>query len=526
MADNINFDFVIKNCDILDGTGIEPFVSDIGILNDKIIRIGTISNKSSSKVIDGTGLFLSPGFIDIHGHSEFTLLVEPRAESKIRQGITTEVVGNCGSSAAPFEGSFFEKTQKYLKDYFNIDCTWKSLAGYRKIIQKTGIAINIINLAGHGEIRASVIGYEDRAPSFNEMQKMKELLCSQINEGAWGLSTGLIYTPSCFAETQEIIELCLVCSKLGGIYTSHIRGEAETLIDAVAEAIEISRSANIRLQLSHHKASGVATWGKTSITLKMIENAQNEGLEVFCDQYPYLAGATSLSIMLPRWSREGGGDIIRERLRDAVLYKKIKSELKSENKDWTRITISQTTKLAPKKIEGKNIAEISNQWGLDTVDTVLEILKIEDAAIITFTQNEEDLLRIMKKPYSVFCTDAESKAPYGLLSRGRPHPRAYGSFPRVISHYVKEKNIITLPEAIRKMTGLPAEILGVKKRGFIKEGYYADLVLFDYEKIKDIATYEDPARFPEGIKMVMVNGRIAVWDGEHTGSLAGRFLIK
>jgi len=473
---------------------------------------------------------VAPGFIDMHAHSDFSLLVNPLAESKVRQGITTEVIGNCGSSAAPLN-DFLRKQIRETSpviEMAKLRLNWSSMGEYLKRLEKNGIALNAVSLAGNGNIRACVMEYESRQASKNELDEMKQILARSIEEGAVGLSSGLIYPPSCYADTNELIELCKVVAKYGGIYTSHVRGEGDTLISSVKEAIEIGRKSGAPVEVSHHKASGKSNWGKVKRTLKMIDEARSKGVDVTCDVYPYVAGSTGLDAFLPVHAWAGGVEKLVEKLKDPEIRVQLRREMEGASlfrpDGWETIMIAYCK--GHREYEGKTIAEIAAQKKADPFDLVFDLLIEEKASvqIVIFSMREKDIRTVLKHPASMIGSDSSSTAPYGVLGKGKPHPRTYGTFPRVLSEYVRKTKLLTLEEAIRKMTSFPAQKLRLTDRGLIRKGMAADITVFDPDKIVDTATYPKPHEYPIGIKYVIVNGRIVVADGKHTRQLPGRTL--
>jgi len=524
------FDLVVKNGIVVDGTGNPWFKAAVGIRNGRISEIGELSSSESKESIDATGLVVAPGFIDMHAHSGFSLLINPLAESKVRQGITTEVIGNCGSSAAPlneFLRKQIRETSPVLEEA-KLKLTWSSMGEYLRILEKNGIALNAVPLVGNGNIRALVMEYNSRRPTRSEFEEMKKVLAETLKEGAVGLSSGLIYPPSCYADTRELIELCKVVAKYGGIYTSHIRGEGETLIDSVREAIEIGKKSGVPVEISHHKASGKPNWGKVKHTLKMIDEARNMGVDVTCDVYPYLAGSTGLDALLPTHAWEGGIEKLVEKLKNRRIRLQLQREMERSTllrvDGWNNIMIAYCK--GHRKYEGKTITEITEQKRIDPFDFVFDLLIQEKAsvAILIFTMCEKDMRAVLKHPASMIGSDSSSTAPYGVLAKGKPHPRTYGTFPRILHEYVRKKKLLTLEEAIRKMTSFPAQKLKLRDRGLIRKGMWADITVFNPEKIADKATYLNPHQYPVGIKYVIVNGKLVIANGKHTRQLPGKAL--
>lgn len=526
----MEFDLAIVGGRILDGTGNPWFKADIGIKDGKISFIGKMRKPDAAEVINVENLIVCPGFIDIHSHSDFTVLVDPKAESKVMQGVTLEVVGNCGSSAAPMNDFLREYREKYLKPSLGegIEFDWETMDQYFRKLEERGISVNIASYVGHGTVRSCVLGFSDRQPTKSELEEMKELVARAMEDGAVGLSTGLIYTPGCYAKTDEIIELAKVASEYGGIYASHIRGEGATLIEAVKEAITIGEKASIPVEISHFKASGKPNWGKVKEAIKIILEAREKGVDVTADQYPYTASSTSLTALLPKWAREGGAEKILERLRDAEIRSKIIEEMKSytlqDKEYWNRIMICQVER--NKQFEGMRVAEIAKLLDKDPINTVLDLILEEETIVrmINFGISEEDVETIMRLPWVMVGSDGRAVSPTGKLGEGKPHPRYYGTFPRVIGRYAREKRIIPIEMAVRKMTYLPAWRLGLRDRGIIREEAWADIVVFNSNEIIDQATFTNPHQFPKGIEYVIVNGKVTVKRGTHTGILNGRVL--
>jgi len=531
------FDIIVKNGYVIDGTGNPWFKADVGINGQKISEIDSLGTEEASKIIDASGLVVSPGFIDMHSHSDLNLLINPKAESKIRQGITTEVIGNCGGSAAPLNDLLKEemkKTTPLIKEA-GLELDWSTMAEYLNRLDRQGVAVNVVPLVGHENIRVSTIGFDDRAPTDAELEEMKKMLSQAMEEGAFGMSTGLIYPPGCYAKTNELIELSKVVASYRGIYTSHIRGEGEKLLDSVKEAIEIGEKAKLPVEISHHKAGGKANWGKVKESLKMMEEARGRGIDVTCDVYPYIAASFGLSAMLPSWTHEGGTEKLLERLRDPKTRERLKREMEEEAQGqssplkaagWDATQIARCRKHPD--FEGKTVAEIAQTKNVDPFMFVFDLLIEENTAVsvVRFAMCEDDVCTVIGHSVSMIGTDGSAVAPYGVLGKGKPHPRNYGTFPRVLAKYVREEKILTLESAIRKMTSLPAQKLGLRDRGLIREGMYADITIFDPEKVVDKASYADPHQYPEGIEYVLVNGEVTVDKGEYTGVLLGKALRK
>ncbi len=519
---------------VIDGTGSPWFYSNVYVSDGIISEVGMKWDEKPEIEIDASGLVVSPGFIDMHGHSDISLLVNPYAESKIRQGVTTEVIGQCGYSLAPindWSARYLEKTMAdHIKGLVTID--WRTMAEYIERLQKNGISINVVPFIGHGTIRMNVLQFERRPPNEKELEEMKEYVREGMEAGAFGLSTGLIYPPSSYAKTDEIIELCKVVSQYGGMYASHIRGESDMLIDAVKEAIEIGEKSGCRVEISHFKASGKKNWGKTKISCRIVEEAREKGIEVTFDFYPYTASSTGLDVLIPEWAQEGGVDAMLRRLADPETRERIRKYMEESVKkghymDKEVYDIIRITDFSPDRtVQGKTVAEVSKEWKLDPYETVFELLLRSEGkvGIIIHGMHEDDLLRVMRHPLSCVGSDSSCSAPYGPLSQTRPHPRAYGTFARVLGHYSRDRNVLTLEEAVKKMTNAPATRLRLLNRGMIRKGFAADIVIFDPKRIIDKATFLDPHQYAEGIKYVLVNGEIVVEGEKHTKAKPGKVL--
>jgi N-acyl-D-amino-acid deacylase len=524
------FDVIIKNGIVVNGTGAPEKQLDVGIVGDRIVKLGALSKEQAKNIIDVDGLIVAPGFIDIHSHSDICLLSNPRAESKIRQGVTTEVGGNCGASVAPITDKNRDNFLEEAKE-MEIEVDWHTMGDFFNKLENSGIALNYISLVGHGTIRSAIMGLDDRTPTGFELRQMKEEVSKAMRWGAFGLSTGLIYTPGCFAETKEIVELCRVAGGYNGIYTTHMRGEGDTLIESVSEAIEIGRKAKIPVQISHLKAAGERNFGKVKYALKMVEQARKKKIDVTCDRYPYIASSTSLVSFFPTWARAGGKDKFLERLRELKIRAKIKNEIDKgiENKiRWEKILLASVRSNKNKEFEGKMVAEAAREKRQDSFNFACDLLLEENGFVnvCSFGMSKKDMDAAILHPLVMIGSDSSARAPYGVLGQRKSHPRGYGTFPRVIRDYVRERELLSLPEVIRKMTWASAQRLGINDRGIIQEGAFADLVVFDLNNIEDRATYQEPHQYPKGIEYVLVNGQIVVERGEHTGKLPGRVLKK
>jgi len=529
------FDVLIKSGFIIDGTGNPWFKADVGIEAGKIKRIGKLSGERANRIIDAHNLAVSPGFIDIHNHGDYSILKFPTADNLIMQGVTTAVVGNCGTSPAPVSIVSLDLLKESMGYRFELDWDWRSFGEFLRRIEQNGTAINIAPLVGHGSIRAAVMGMEDREPTNKELQEMKQLLAQSLKDGAFGMSTGLIYPPGVYAKTPELIELAKVVAEYGGIYASHVRGEADTLVEAVEEAIKIAEEAGLPVELSHHKAMGRKNWGKVSETLDLMEKARERGVEVTCDVYPYTAGSTNLTALLPPWVLVGGAKEMVKRLKDPETREHIREDMEKGRSSWDsvwcnipkeigweNIVISLSTK--NKDLENRNLAEIAQSRNEDPYETLFNLL-IEEAGqteTILFQMSEEDVSTVVLHRLSMICSDGFIQ---NINSAGKPHPRTYGAFARIFAQYVR-KGALTLEEAVRKMTSMPACKVGLLDRGLIREGMWADIVIFDPQKIIDRATYADPQQYPLGVNYVLVNGKVVVEEGKHSGTLPGKVLRK
>lgn len=500
-----DFDIIIRGGRIVDGTGSGAYRADVGIKNGRITEIGKLQAGKSGRIINTEAMIVAPGFIDIHTHADRQILQSPSAENYIRQGVTTVVGGNCGSSTYPV-GEFLKK------------------------VDDKGTALNFALLVGHGAIRKKVIGEENREPTAEELSEMKKMITQAMLDGAVGMSTGLTYVPGTYSKTDELVELAKVAAGYGGFYATHMRSESLRLIEAVEEAIEIGRRANISVQISHHKVAGVKLWGRSVKTLDLVNNAVKEGIDVMLDQYPYTRSSTGLSIMFPAWSREGGK--LNERLEDAKLRGKIKKAIVKRFMDIydsgcgdgpSKILISSCS--TEPNLIGKNIAEITRMRGKEptlenAAETIMDIQYKGRAGAIYHSMCDEDLERIMKHPRVMHASDGSAVT----FGRAKPHPRNYGTFPRVLARYVREKKMISLPEAVRKMTLLPASRLKLKDRGVLKKGMAADIVVFNPKSVADKATWQKPHQYAEGIPYVLVNGQLVIDDNKRTEAFPGKVL--
>lgn len=541
-------DVLIKNGLIIDGAGSDPYEADIGISADRItfIDVSSKCNMQSAKrkmrnakcdakpqyVIDARGMAVAPGFIDTHGHSEFTLLADPRAEGKICQGITTEINGNCGLSAAPLYGEAFDQREADLREY-DIRERWSTLSEYLGVLAGRKPSLNFVTLAGHGNIRASVLGYKNKIPDRSEMQKMRTLLRETIEQGAIGLSTGLIYPPGVYSATEELIDLLNFSSFTPQpskfIYASHMRSEGDRLTESIEEIIRIGKESGMHVHISHIKTSGQKNWHKIDEALSLIEDAIRNDIPVTCDRYPYTASSTDLDTVVPAWAYEGGSEAELGRLTGPDIRDQIRTEILHEHpetKYWEDIRVASVTSGKNKWMEGKTVAYIAGERKLHPVDMLFSILIEEELRVgaIFSSMSEDNLKRFLSLPYNMVGTDSSARSAEGPTSGGKPHPRGFGSFPRYLGRYVRDNGLMSMKEAIYKITLLPARTFGIENRGVLKNGAFADIVIFDYSKIIDRATYDEPFLKPEGINYVIINGSPVVWEGQPTDMKNGRIL--
>ncbi|MBI4714348.1 MAG: D-aminoacylase [Nitrospirae bacterium] len=529
-------DLLIKNGLVVDGSGGPDAFQDIGIKDGKIAAVGRLHDARATSTLDASNLVVTPGFIDIHAHSEYHLLIHPQATSKVRQGVTTEICGNCGYSAAPLYGEVLERRKEEYRS-LGLEITWSTLAEFRQLLEGKGIGVNVATFTGHGNVRGSVLGYRDSKPTREEQARMEALMEETLIEGALGLSTGLIYPPGVYADRDEITSLAAMAARYGGLYATHMRSEGDQLVEAVEESIDICRRGGIPLQISHLKTSGQANWSKIHEVFRRIESARDEGLAVHCDRYPYTAASTDLDVVLPAWAYEGGSRAEMERLREPAVRKRLADEIRKVRPyvdAWDRILIGTITTEKNKVLEGKTLTEAvrirhtASGGTTDPLETLFDILLEENLQVTAhfFSMSEENLRRILKKPYVMVGSDSSVRSFEGPLSCGKPHPRGFGTFPRVIQEYVNRERVLSLEEAIHKMTGLPARTLGLRNRGLLREGYWADLAVFDPDGIADRSTFPNPFHPPEGIHHVLVNGAFVVRDQQPTGVLPGVVLGK
>lgn len=526
------FDIIIRNATIVDGSGSPAYKGDIAIQGERIAEIVDRSQLAEGlqaeahTIIDGTGKTVTPGFVDVHSHSDFNILINPNGDSKVRQGITTEIVGNCGFSAFPLRGAALEE-EKGANARLGLDVAWETAEQYFDKLEAAKPAFNLATFVGHGNVRGSVMGHVDRAPDASELNDMIREVEAACEAGAIGLSTGLIYVPGLFAQTPEIIELQKAATRKGGMYTSHVRGEGDTLLDAADEFFAVIEGAGCQGQFSHLKASGPRNWGKVKRVIEQVENTNRHGGLVRFDKYPYIASSTSLASLLPRWVVDGGKERALERLLDASLKGRIIAESaeKNEGRDgWDSVLICEAGCPDYEKYQGRSVAQIGREVGLDAGEMFVELLVQGqlNTAISNFTMSQEDTDLAILHPLGMVCTDAACRAPSGALAYDCPHPRAYGSFGKFFRDYVRERPLLSLEKAVQKVTALPCETFGFRDRGLVRPNYFADILVLDLPRFEDRADFATPHQFCEGLEAVVVNGALTIADGKATGRRGGR----
>ncbi len=528
------FDILISGGAVYDGSGQPPVEADVGISQGHISLVGGARGGDASFVIDAKGLCVSPGFIDTHSHSDFTLLADPlAAEGKLFQGVTCEINGNCGLSGGPIAGAARQQRESDLLEY-GITERWESMGQYLDILEKRRLLMNSATLTGHGNLRASVMGYADREPSNDELNAMAAHLEESLRAGAIGLSTGLIYPPGAYSRTEELVRLAQAGRRVydNFIYTTHLRSEGDNLIEALGEAITIGKAAG-RLQVSHMKTAGRRNWGKISEAIGTMEDARASGLRATADRYPYTAASTDLDTILPAWAYEGGSQAELARLRDPAALRKISDEIKKvkDSPYWESVYIASTPNKEDSWMEGKNLAEIAGALGekqKTPLDVLFHILIRGEVRVqaIFHSMNEDNLRRLYELPWVMVGSDSSARSFSGPSAKGKPHPRAFGTFPRFLKRYTIEERLMSLEEAVRKITSLPADTFGLSGRGMIKEGFVADIAVFDAGRIADTATFEEPFQKARGVEHLLVNGNAVITGGVLTGRRPGRVLRK
>jgi len=528
------YDLVIQHGRIIDGTGSPWYSGDIGIRQGRIAAIGNLTGAPAKRTIDARGMVVAPGFIDMLGQSELTILVNPHLPSKIYQGITTEITGE-GSSVAPVSDAML-KADRVAYEHYEIRPDWRTFRDYFARLEKQGMGINLASYVGATQVRRVVLGDGNRAPNAAELERMKALVREAMRDGAVGVSTSLQYAPAPYATTEELIALAAEAAKSGGVYATHMRSEGDAIIPALDEAIRIGREAHIPVEIWHLKTAGKANWGRMPEVIAHIQQARDSGVDITADTYAYPAGFNTFSAIIPPWAHDGGDAKLIERLKDPAMRARIRKEMETPGGNWDNewqeatgpesilVGAVANPKLLP--LQGKTIAEIAKLWGKDPFDTIFDLL-IEDRAftnVAIFMMSEPDIALALEQPWVSICNDSEGTAPDGLLGKEHPHPRAYGTFPRILRKYVREEKKLTLPDAIRKFSALPAQRMRLADRGVLKEGMWADVVVFDPETIRDVATFENPNRLSDGMRFVLINGVPVIEEGKMTNALPGKVL--
>lgn len=526
------YDLILRGGTIYDGSGGAPFVADLAVKGDRIAAIGDLSDARATAEFDVEGLAVAPGFINMMSWANESLIADGRSMSDIKQGITLEVMGE-GNSMGPLNDAMKERMRAAQGD-IKYEIEWTTLGEYLEYLERRGVSPNVASFIGAATPRVYVLGYEDRAPGPEELEKMRALVREAMEEGALGVASSLVYPPGFFAKTDELIALARVAGEYGGLYVSHLRSEGEQLIEALEEFLTIVRQAGVRGEIYHLKAAGKDNWGKFDRVIEMIEKARAEGLSVTADIYTYPAGATGLDSSMPPWAQEGGFEKFIERLKNPAIRRRIAREMRESKKGWENMYLQagspdrillvgfKNEKLKP--LTGKTLAEIARLRGKSPEETAMDLIIEDDSRIgtIYFSQSEDNVRKAVRLPWVSFCTDSASVAAEGVFLKSNPHPRAYGSFARLLAKYVREEKLIPLEEAVRRMAALPAENLRLDGRGMLRNGYYADIVVFDPERIQDHATWEKPHQYAAGVVHVFVNGGHVIKDGEHTGAKPGR----
>lgn len=525
------YDLVLRGGTIYDGSGGKPFVGDVAIRGDRIVKVGSLGEARGKTEVDAKGLAVSPGFINMLSWATESLIVDGRGQSDIRQGVTLEVMGE-GWSMGPLNETMKKEAVEQQGD-IKFDVTWTTLGEYLDHLVARGISPNVASFVGATTLRIHELGYENRPPNPEELARMRKLVAQAMEEGALGIGSSLIYAPAFYAKTDELVALCEEAGKHGGMYISHMRSEGNRLLEAVDELIEISRRAKVPAEIYHLKAAGRQNWDKLDAVIKKVEEARASGLRITTDMYTYTAGATGLDAAMPPWVQEGGLKKWIERLKDPATRERVKKEMSTPSNDWENLYLAagadkvilvafKNDKLKP--LTGKTLAEVAKERGKSPEETAMDLVIEDDSRVGTvyFLMSEDNVRRQTALPWMSFGSDADALAPEGVFLKSNPHPRAYGNFARLLGKYVRDEKALPLEDAIRKLTSLPATNLGIRERGLLKEGYFADVVLFDPAKIQDHATFEKPHQYSTGVLHVFVNGVQVLKDGEHTGAKPGR----
>ncbi len=525
------FDLVITNGHIVDGTGSPWYSGDVGIRDGKIAAIANLTTASRKRTIDAAGKVVAPGFIDMLGQSELTILVDPRLPSKIYQGITTEITGE-GGSAAPLNDAII-RTDRSGYEHYKITPDWRTLRQYFARLEKQGMGINLASYVGATQVRRMVLGDDDKQPTPAQLEQMKKLVREAMQDGTIGVSTSLEYAPAPYAKTEELIALATEAGKFGGIYSTHMRSESDAVLDSIDEALRIGREAHVPVEIWHIKVAGKNNWGRMPEVVAKINAARNAGADVTADTYAYTAWFNDFSAFVPPWAHDGGTTKLVERLKAPATRERIRKDMLTPTKAWDNewqeipgpeaimIGVVQNPKLLP--LQGKRLSEIAKLWNKDPMDSLFDFL-IEDpyAGVAVFGMSQPDVTLALQQPWVAVDNDSSGTSPEGLLGQEHPHPRAYGTFPRVLRKYVREDKALTLEDAIRKFSALPAQRLRLVDRGLIKAGMWGDVLIFDPATVRDLATFENPNQLSEGMEYVLVNGVPVVDQGKMTGALPGK----
>lgn len=532
MAANGILDVIIRGGQVADGTGGPLRRADVGLQGGAIVSLGDLGDERGTTVIDATGLVVAPGFVDVHTHSDITLLVNPNAESAIRQGVTTQVFPNCGMGLAPAIGEARADVVERTRP-FDIDVTWTSVGEYFERVQAVEPSVNVVPMVAQGTVRMAVMGYSQDAPSAEQMDQMKAHVTDAMRSGARGMCSGLRYVPSGYATVEELAELCKVVHEYGGVYATHMRSEGDNgeWLVAIDEALAVGRQSGVRVQISHLKALGSESWGRSAEALARIQEASaRDGVDVACDQYPYAATSSTLLVLFPQWSQEGGIGAFVDRVADPAQERRMRDAFDATlamRGGALRMTVSEYP--PEPALQGKTLAEVAQLKGTAEFEAAVELLRESSGhvSMIYHTLEEADIETIFQQPFVMVASDGSAVAPYGALAADYyPHPRNYGCFPRVLGEFVRTRQLVDLGEAIRKMTSLPAERFGLEQRGQLQVGWHADVTVFDPETVADRATFEQPRQYPEGIHYVFVNGQLVLDRGEHTGARPGAVLSR